>query len=240
MPRTAFHRERQVIGIYQDKFAATAADSFITARDQDDSSSEVDEDSDDGKGMLDSSVRIGMEAEEFDLLLPSSAAAIQHNLASHSLQEKEKRLRRAQLEAYLQDLRRLLRIKSSAYLDKRKNVSGQKAGTRSNSQIDRFNSKIDLTADGYQAARAALLRLDPSGSWQERLKSLTKSDIRAPEQDESDMELDDQKSAQRLANRIRRRVRRESKRQISWIWKVPREAVDGVMADSENDIGSGA
>ena len=155
-----------------DKVART---DFYTAQEEDGSCSDICEESvDDGEGAIDV-VRVGMEAEAFDLLLPSSTAAIRHNLASQSLQDKEKRLRLAQLESYLEDIRRLLQIKSSAYLDKLKNVSGQKGGTRSNSQIQKFNSMIDLSVLGYQATRSALLRLDPSGSWQERLKPLVKT-----------------------------------------------------------------
>ena len=45
--------------------------------------------------------RVVIEAENSDLLLPSSAPAIEGNLASHSLLNKEKRLRRAQLESQL-------------------------------------------------------------------------------------------------------------------------------------------
>ena len=96
---------------------------------------------------------------------------------------------------------------------------------------------------GYQATRNALLRLDPLGTWKKRLKPLQKSEVRAPEQDESDVEQEEGIGAQSLASRICRRVRAESKRQISWIWKVPRETEGcddvGDGTSVEEEIGSG-
>jgi hypothetical protein len=242
MPDVVLYRQRAretTVPIPQDIAIILLNHTSTTAQELDDSSSEQGDDSADEVAGSSGPTRVGIEAETFDLLLPSSETVIYNRLASQSLHDKEIRLRHAHLDTYLQELRRLLRIKSSAYVDKRKNVSGQKGGTRANSDIQKFNLKINCTVSSYQFTRGVLLRLDPSGPWQERLKPLLKADVRAPEQDDSDDEPDGGSHTQSLVHRIRRRVRAESKRQISWIWRIPRLADGPDEAGNEDTIGSG-
>jgi len=42
----------------------------------------------------------------------------------------------------------------------------------------RLHTKVQCAAEKYRRARAALVNLDPGGTWQENLKELRKEDIR--------------------------------------------------------------
>ena len=187
------------------------------------------------------------EAEHFELLLPSSSAMVSLPILSDSLIDKEKRLRETQLEILLRELRRLLRIKAAVYLDKKKNSFGQIANTRSVSNLSSYESKIQAVVDQYNMSRDALLRLDPQGKWQERLKHLRKQDVR-PVQQNSD-EIDPSSAvgpvpglrgeAARRALPKARRIRAESTREISWIFKVP-QARDEQSDATAEEVGEGA
>jgi hypothetical protein len=87
------------------------------------------------------------------------------------------------------------------------------------------------TCTHYREERAAALRLDPQGSWQNRLKELRKSDVRPARENESDTE-----ESPRVPGKDRA-VRRESQRTISWIWKMAAYSGDG--QDGQNDSESG-
>jgi hypothetical protein len=180
-----------------------------------------------------------MTPEDFDLLLPSSKTSISRRLASSSLLDKEKRIRLAQLEGHLQSVRRALRMKASVYSDKKRNSRGQRSGTRSVKMLEDFTEKINLMSKHYNDARSALLRLDPGGSWSERLRELKKKDIRAPQQNKSDVEVE-----LRAERRERRTgLRAESKRELSWIRKVSQsQKADVCEAEeevSEDEISEG-
>lgn len=164
-------------------------------------------------------------AEEVDLLLPSSPLSIANGFASPSLSQIEVRVRVGRIEVHLTEIRRLLRVKSGLNIDKRANSTGQKSGTRSNAVLSDYAKKIDRFTLFYNEERRAALRLDAGGQWQYRLKELLKIDVRAinanAEEDSRDRGDAD------------RRVWREGQRTISWIWKVPR-AEDS--SSSEQDL----
>lgn len=170
------------------------------------------EDSSSPEGLVENSS--AFNAEEFDLLLPSSPLAIANSFASESLSQLEARIRAGRIEVHLTELRRLLRVKLGLNVDKRANSTGQKSGTRSNTILADYAKKIDRCAYFYNEERNLALRLDPDGLWQHRLKELLKTDVRAinanAEGDRSDRGNADG------------RVWREGQRIISWIWKVPR------------------
>jgi hypothetical protein len=90
-------------------------------------------------------------SENITLYLPSAcpkAVAVPMNLV-----DIEKRLRLAQAEDTLAELRRLLRVSSSLWQYKRTQVApSQRAGTRARSLITRFKEKVDHCADWYRAA----------------------------------------------------------------------------------------
>jgi hypothetical protein len=162
---------------------------------------------------------LGTSAEDVELYLPSHAKSIADSLASPTLINKEFRLRKGRLEAHLKQLRRLLRIKAAVYIDKTANSVGQKAGTRSNTMLTEYTRKIDNTSAHYREERSALLRLDPTGSWQNRLQDLKKADVHPVSQNASEAE-----SETLLTSTVSSRtVWRQGERSISWIWKMKQE-----------------
>jgi hypothetical protein len=139
---------------------------------------------------------------ETDLLyLPSQMPL--GNSVLDSLADKERRLRVAQADDALAELKRLLRITMGLWEYKYTQIgSGQGANTRTRTMITRFKTKVTRCVDRYRAARAALLKLDPTGDWIIRLRELKAEDIRAPGREEGES---------------------EGRRELSWIWLVQRD-----------------
>lgn len=126
----------------------------------------------------------------------------------------ERRIRLAQADDSLAELRRQLRMTSGLWNYKSKQVgASQKVSTRARSLIDRFNEKTMRCAERYRAARAALLTLDPTGSWQTRLQDLKKEHVRGPSRDPDEA---------------------EGTRELSWIWLVERQ--DDMSRGDEQEI----
>jgi hypothetical protein len=122
------------------------------------------------------------------------------------LTETEIRLRLAQAEDALNDLRRQLRISATLLDFKKTNIGGtsQRRGTKMHNLMARFHEKSHRGARRYDAAFQALSALDPNGAWTNRLKRLDHSkDLCLPHCDR-----DEEPS--------------EGRRELSWIWLVPR------------------
>jgi hypothetical protein len=190
---------------------------------------------------------VTIDLEDYDLLLPSSVDAIKHNLASPNIAKKECALHQAQLEMLLHELRRLLRIKSSVFYDKKRNSVGQKGNTRSATKLTSYAQRIEVIASRYRLVRERLLRLDHRVEWQAIFKPLDKKDVRPMEDNKSDVDRsddddDDQSDleAERRARKKRRRVRQQSHREYSWIWLAPKigKEADGAV-DATEEIGEG-
>lgn len=122
------------------------------------------------------------------LCLPSSFTSEQRfEYCASGLEEKERRLRFAQADDALIELRRVLRTVLT--LDKHRSTqtagSGVAANTRMQNLLSKQRSKQHRLAERYRAARNALVRLDPVGAcaehgWGARLKVLNDSDIKPP------------------------------------------------------------
>ena len=144
--------------------------------------------------------------ESTNLFLPSSLPPnLRDNATIKKIADKEFRLRIAQADDSLADIRRLRRLITGLINFKKLNVSGagNKPNTRMRTLHNRMMNKVDRSANRYIAARSALLSLDPSGgNWKDRLRELDKKkDIRGPGRDP-----DDPTSKGRY--------------EISWIWTV--------------------
>lgn len=188
----------------------------------------ADEDSDDG-------VRVDIPP----LCLPSG---LPDDLRSalpreHGLVEKEKRLRIAQCDDALFELRRHLRIRASAISKKKSTTRGQRESTRAQAVLSEFSSKINLIADRYRQALAALQVLDSnlSAEWRPRFQRLNKEDIRAMHAGSDDDDDDDAASQIRKSKKKRKR-RGDGYRHPSWIWMVSRPAGEG---GSKDELGIG-
>lgn len=184
----------------------------------------------------------GVEAESFELMLPSHPTCIARQFADSRLAEKEVKIRLIRLEASLAEIRRLLRIRTSVYLDKKANSVGQKSGTRSHVMLTSYNKKIEDTHKHYNDDRQAALRLDPDGNWTRRYKDLKKEDLRAAHEDEGRTLAEGYITTARVPG--------ESQRTLSWIWKVPLSDRDRsrpltigdtpVTLATEEEVGEGA
>ncbi|KAH8110267.1 hypothetical protein DFH11DRAFT_1547578 [Phellopilus nigrolimitatus] len=141
----------------------------------------------------------------------------------HKLINKESRLRFAQANDSLAELRRLLRLKSASLTFKKINNVGQRENTRARSVIIQFTSKIELTAERYRAARAALQKLDPTGERIKQLQPLLQKDVRGIDEDEDDGK-----------KKPKNHQRSEGRRELSWIWTRMRSDEGG---DAEIDAG---
>ena len=146
------------------------------------------------------------QPEHMKLWLPSSLPrALWETGCCVGLVAKEHRLRLAQADDALNELRRQLRI-SATLLDYKKATIGgtsQRMGTRTRTVMVCFHDKTYRCAERYDAAYHALTIFDPNGEWTRRLHPLDHSkDLRLPCRDREEDPT------------------AESKRELSWIWLV--------------------
>ena len=168
-------------------------------------------------------------AELENLLLPSSISHTNSMLCCiPGLTDKERRLRLAQADDALNELRRQLRVTLSILVFKRgQHSASQRLSRTTQGLMDRFRNKTLRCAQRYSAAFAALSVLDPGGDWTRRLQKLDHSkDLQLPRCEEEDPK----KKKGRMAG--------ENRRELSWIWLTPKAGSgqsDVVTADEIND-----
>ncbi|OJT07897.1 hypothetical protein TRAPUB_1209 [Trametes pubescens] len=148
------------------------------------------------------------KAEEILLWLPSALPVNLRSTLLAGLADKERRLRLAQADDSLEEIRRYRRILTGILEFKQLNVTGtgQKAGTKVRTLYTSFQDKIVRAAARYRAARSALETLDAGGDWERRFKVLLAADIRGPGRDSESNKPG------------------EGRYEISWIWLVPNSA----------------
>jgi hypothetical protein len=154
--------------------------------------------------------------ERIALYLPSDIPTSTRLTLAGSLADKEKRMRVAQADDALADVKRMLRVTMGLWDYKRTNVgASQVMSTRTRSMIDGYRTKVTRGVDRYRAARKALLVLDPNGDWILRLRELKSEDVRPPERSEEEK-------------------KKEGKREVSWIWMTKTPTIpDGVVSKEE-------
>lgn len=170
------------------------------------------------------------QPELIDLMLPSAMTERSRGLGCvQGLAEKEGRLRLAQADDALRELRRQLRV-SAQIIDFKKNTVGgtsQRMATKARTLMLRFHDKTHRCARRYTAAYTALCALKPPGDWQARLRPLDHSkDLQLPGRDKEK----DETKAERES---------EGRREISWIWLAPRREGDRDVATGD-EYGIGA
>jgi hypothetical protein len=157
-----------------------------------------------------------LHPEDILLHLPSGIPTSQN--VPESLVDIEKRLRVAQADDALVELRRLLRITLGLWDYKFNKLGpGQRANTRTRSIIAKFQEKIKRCVTRYRVARLALAKLDLTGSWSERFPELKAEDVRGPGKRE------DGES--------------EGRRELSWIWMARSDNQDVSKEAKEDEIG---
>lgn len=150
--------------------------------------------------------------EDMTLWLPSQLTPTQRSDPTVAMiAEKERRLRLAQADDALADIRHLRRVATRISQFRRANVNGTGAQrtTRMRSLQDKFQGKITLAVERYRAAFRALTSLEPLGSWRGRLQPLLDEDVRGPGTDDTP-----------LYDPRRRMVINNGRVKISWIWRV--------------------
>jgi hypothetical protein len=144
----------------------------------------------------------------------------------------EDRLRLAEASDSLENLRHHLRTRSFTNRFKIANVTGQIHNTRARESQHRIDDKVRAAELQYRRAREALLKLRGKGSWEDSLKVLDHSDVRAL--NERELTVQEKEDICRLRERngvvtgaedinMERVVGRvaavgEGQRRPSWIW----------------------
>ncbi|KAH9828984.1 uncharacterized protein C8Q71DRAFT_718824 [Rhodofomes roseus] len=143
-----------------------------------------------------------VNAEDTPLYLPSDIINTDTAARNANLESIELRLRYAQANDALEQMRRHLRARSKLYNVKDRDVRGQRYNTRSRTYINTVQDKIDADAARYRAAHTALLVLDPKDTlaWMKVLRYLGPEDVRG----------------------MKERLEKESegKRVLPWIWRT--------------------
>lgn len=170
--------------------------------------------------------------EDVQLFLPSSIPLpFRTRVCTIETINVEKRMRVAQMTDCIVYSRRSIRIRTRMIHWKNKNITGQHHGTRSRGIVDRMSARLQDLQNKYGFARSALLRLDPTGEWQEIWQELRPSDLVSYADTELNV-TDAEKHMRRSTT-----VTGETRKKLSWIWTTT-AGVDGA-ARNEGDQHSG-
>ncbi|KAL0568344.1 hypothetical protein V5O48_013640 [Marasmius crinis-equi] len=121
-----------------------------------------------------------IDPEKSPLWLPSTLPGDRRAGAClNGLVDMEERLREAQCADALDSIRHTLKLKARMLQFKYANVTGQRQGVRSRTNIDRIHERAKTAAETYRAARAALLALRGEGEWELKFRELKDSDVRS-------------------------------------------------------------
>ena len=120
------------------------------------------------------------------LCFPSSLPSeIRRRAEMKEMCDAERRLWEPQADDALADVHWFRRTIQGLWQFKKLNVSG--TGNKPNTWMldlyNRIDYKLQRAANQYRIAYAALMALDPNGSWREHLKELNPVDIRGPRRD---------------------------------------------------------
>ncbi|TDL13917.1 hypothetical protein BD410DRAFT_868388 [Rickenella mellea] len=171
--------------------------------------------------------------ETIQLLFPSQVSEAERaTICSPGLVVKEFRLRVAQCDDALHQIRRLLRIRSNLWHYKRGQVFGQRSSTRARTLIARFDERIQRIAERYRAARAALISLGQPGDWSTRFLELTPGDIQGPRGD-------DEAILQPPAPLPQNHWISEGRRDFTWIWLSPNVQLQGDAETERREVNEG-
>ena len=140
---------------------------------------------------------------EIDLNLPSSLSeSVRCRSAMGLLIRKEIRLRIAQSNDVLDSARHYLCVSAKVFDSKVTQTAG--TGTRPNTHMlglqKRYEEKAHRSMHRYNAARNALIQLEPNAMWSTTLRELKKEHLRLPQRGQETT---------------------EGHRTLSWIWITP-------------------
>lgn len=178
-------------------------------------------------------------AEAVSLYLPSQLSDRQRVLSCTSgISAAEGEIRLADASEALEDLRRHLRTRTYLNQWKVKNVSGQRPNTRARALQHQVDIKVHASKTQYRRARQALYALRGPGGWENDLKELRDSDVRAlNEREMTAQEMHDRECARQRGVRedndasdgvvmTGNVATGEGRRMLSWIWYSTGESED--------------
>ncbi|CAK5273727.1 unnamed protein product [Mycena citricolor] len=172
---------------------------------------------------------VAPQAENIKLWMPSDMPASlgDNRGCALGLVGMEVRLRVAQCENSLAQVRARLHAKRHLILFRNTNVTGQVNSTKARTLIDEIGEKVNISAARYRAGRAALVACGRISSFG-HLRELAQGDLQmdgVAVVSENDAASSDASSAKKLAafgtGRAPRHDSGSSKRTMSWIWTAP-------------------
>lgn len=203
--------------------------------------------------------------EGFKLWLPSEIPPTRRRAACiEGLPEIESKLRTAQCNDALDDVRHTMRVKARMVQFKNQNVRGQREGIRSRAVVDRVHEKATAAVQRYRTAREAKMNLDGPGDWEIGLKVLKDEDVRSykdPQRAKSGggragtnedtvngipviyrvseaatTEVEPEEDLLEPAERSSRSGTGETRKQISWIWTSSRSLNIDDNTDEDDQV----
>lgn len=123
---------------------------------------------------------VSSNVEDLKLYMPSElCVGDRRKYCPNRLASMEDRIRFAEASDSLEDLRHHLCTRSFTNKFKIANVTGQIHNTRACEIQHRINDKVRVSELQYRRAQEAVKKLRGSGEWEQTLKVLEKSDVRA-------------------------------------------------------------
>ncbi|KAJ6585954.1 hypothetical protein B0H19DRAFT_1250699 [Mycena capillaripes] len=160
----------------------------------------------------------GVSVQHLELWLPSKRARMPGGPVKDSHARYEFDMREGQAHEALDDIRRLLLVRTHHYKFKDVHVEGTGPHTRARDAIEVLDERIRRLAGEYRAARRALVSLGPrlkETRWSFVLKELGAKDIRGmPRALFSDPEK------KKKGKKRQRQEEEEEPREMSWIWRT--------------------
>ncbi|KAJ7214613.1 hypothetical protein C8J57DRAFT_1600815 [Mycena rebaudengoi] len=184
----------------------------------------------------------GILVHEMMLWLPSAlmnraGATEEESGCRASVVEYEYRLRVGQAHEALNELRRLLLVRTHLYSKKDFQTMGVKRKSRSQTVIENLGTQIDRAIEQYRAARHALVTLGHVlgvFDWQVALKPLLADDVRGmPKAHFGDPERQARGKGKKHKGKRSSKRRKVMKKALSWIWLAAGSAGEGGEAGEQ-------
>ena len=134
------------------------------------------------------------KAESAKLWLPSQLDADERDsFCAHGVVTSERELRFGQLHDALDELRRARRVRHGLVTFHKVQLAGEgnKTQSRSRAAMNSIEERIKRSVRRYRVSRDALLRLDPSGDWQDLYRALDDCDNRGPSKEPEELPVSD-------------------------------------------------
>ncbi|KAF7340931.1 hypothetical protein MSAN_02078100 [Mycena sanguinolenta] len=175
----------------------------------------------------------GVPVEALELWLPSKQARTPGAIFKPTHARYEFDMREARAYEALEEIRRLLLVRTHHYKFKDKNISGVAGHTRARRAIEVLDERIRREAGEYRAARRALASLGPKlgeTRWSLVLKELAHKDIRGMPRG---LFSDPDKRKKRKKRARQEEEERREPPEMSWIWRTGMTSLAASASTSE-------